>query len=128
RPYYDRTDPLLDFVAPADGAYLLGLHDMTFAGGLPYRLVVSNRPHLENVFPPAVVPGEKTELTVYGRNLPGGRPDPAHRVLGLPLDRLTVPFTAPQGAVARQRFAFLRHPPSPSLNARGLQARLPGLE
>src|SRR5262249_3293663 len=41
KPYYLRTDPLMDFVAPADGDYLLRLHDMTFLGGLPYRLVIS---------------------------------------------------------------------------------------
>src|SRR5947209_3134817 len=35
RPYYNRTDPLLDFVAPADGEYVLRLHDATFLGNLP---------------------------------------------------------------------------------------------
>src|SRR5262245_32331569 len=45
RPYFNRTDPLLDFVAPADGDYILRLHDMTFVGGLPYRLIISNHPH-----------------------------------------------------------------------------------
>src|SRR5947207_4432186 len=54
KPYYLRTDPLMDFVAPTDGDYLLRLHDMTFQGGLPYRLVISNRPHLEHIFPPAL--------------------------------------------------------------------------
>src|SRR5262249_37840497 len=42
KPYYERTDPLLDFVAPAAGEYLLRLHDFTFSGGLPYRLAKSN--------------------------------------------------------------------------------------
>src|SRR5262249_15363038 len=36
KPYYDRTDPLLDFIAPADGDYVVGLHDLTYSGGLPY--------------------------------------------------------------------------------------------
>src|SRR5262249_20607161 len=74
KPYYERTDPFLHFLAPADGDYVLRLHDMTFSGGLPYRLVISNRPHIENAFPAAVVPGETTELTLLGRNLPGSKP------------------------------------------------------
>ena len=37
KPYYHRTDPLLDFLVPEDGNYLLRIHDQTFSGGLPYR-------------------------------------------------------------------------------------------
>ena len=62
RPYYLRTDPLLDFVAPEAGDYVVRLHDATFAGGRPYRLVISNHPHIENVFPAAVRPGETVTL------------------------------------------------------------------
>ena len=72
-PYFHRTDPLLDVVIPADGEYVVGLHDATFSGDLPYRLIVSDRPQLENAFPCAVVPGETAELTILGRNLPGGQ-------------------------------------------------------
>jgi hypothetical protein len=128
RPYHERTDPLLDFSAPADGDYVLGLHDMTFSGGLPYRLIVSTRPYIENVFPAAVVPGVKTALTVLGRNLPGGKPSVTWTVQGQPLEEMTVSYTAPKDAAAVARFTFLDHPSSPNLNARGLQVRLPGLE
>jgi hypothetical protein len=128
KPYYLRTDPLLDFTAPEDGDYLVRLYDMTFSGGLPYRLVISNRPHIENVFPTAVVPGETVELTLLGRNLPGGKPDPEQTVLDQPLERLTVPFTAPKDPAALPRYDFLQHPPSPALTLRGLQARPKGLE
>src|SRR5205823_2594488 len=88
KPYYGRTDPFLDFLVPADGDYLLRLHDMTFAGGLPYRLIISTRPHIESVFPAAVRPGETVELTVLGRNLPGGQPTTASIVPGTPLESL----------------------------------------
>ena len=54
RPYYYQTDPLVDFTAPADGDYLVRLHDMTFLGGLPYRLIISNHPQIENAFPAAI--------------------------------------------------------------------------
>lgn len=122
KPYYGRTDPFLDFVAPADGDYLLRLHDMTFAGGMPYRLIISNRPHIENVFPAAMVPGETTELTLLGRNLPGGKLVPEWQIEGPPLEMLKLPCTAAKDPLALQRFSFINHLPSPSLNARGYQA------
>jgi hypothetical protein len=128
KPYYDRTDPFLDFLAPADGDYVLRLHDATFAGGLPYRLVISNRPQIENVFPPAVQPGEKTELTLLGRNLSGGMPAPEWAVQGQPLDRLVIPFAAPSDARLLQGFDFITALSSASLNARGLQRWPPGLD
>jgi hypothetical protein len=128
KPYFDRTDPFLDFVAPADGDYVLQLHDATFAGGLPYRLVISNRPQIENVFPPAVMPGEKTELTLLGRNLPGGTMAPEWHVQGQPLDRLTVPFAAPSDARLLQSFEFITGLTSASLNARGLQRWPAGMD
>jgi hypothetical protein len=120
KPYYHRTDPLLDFIAPADGDYIVRLHDATFSGGLPYRLVISTRPHVENVFPSAVVPGTKTELLLSGRNLPGAKLAAASGA-DLPLEQMTIHVVAPQDPVALQRFAFLNHLPSPNLAARGLQ-------
>lgn len=128
KPYYARTDPLLDFVAPDDGDYVLGLHDAAYAGGLPYRLLISNRPHIENVYPAAVTPGETVELTVLGRNLPGGKPAPERAVDGVPVEQVTVRFTAPTDPLRLQRFEFLQHLPSPCLNARGLHVRPRGLE
>ncbi len=124
RPYYYQTDPLLDFIAPADGDYIVRLHDMTFQGGLPYRLVISNHPQIENAFPAAIAPGGKAELTLLGRNLPGGKPAPQWTVQDHPLDRLTLAFTAPPNAF---RFTAINHLPSPTLNARGVQ-RWPALK
>jgi hypothetical protein len=128
KPYHGRTDPFLDFIAPDDGDYVVGLHDITYTGGQPYRLVISTRPQIENVFPPAVAPGQTVELTVYGRNLPGGKPAPEATVLDLPLDKFTVPFTAPKDPVELQRFACINHLATPSLNARGMQFWPKGLE
>jgi hypothetical protein len=119
KPYFIRTDPFLDFMAPADGEYILGLHDATYAGGLPYRLIISNRPYLENAFPAAVVPGEKSELILLGRNLLGGKP--SGTVLGQPLVEQTTSVTVPKDPALMQRFNFVNHLPSPSVNARGCQ-------
>ena len=119
KPYHHRTDPFLDFIVPTDGEYVVGVHDMTFRGGLPYRLVVSNLPHIEQVFPMAIVPGEKAELTFFGRNLPGGKAS-AWKIHEDALEQLTLQSAAPATQFA-DTFTFARHMPSASLNARGVQ-------
>lgn len=67
-------DPVLNFVAPADGVYFLRVYDFTFGGGdeFYYRLQVSNAPHIDFIVPPAGKPGTKSRYKIYGRNLPGG--------------------------------------------------------
>jgi hypothetical protein len=127
RPYYDRVDPLLDVVIPTDGDYVVRIHDATFAGGQPYRLIVSDRPLVENAFPCVVAPGETTELTVYGRNLPDNQRAEGMDVAGLALDRVTLPFAAP-GLSDSTGFTAVVPLASCSLGARGLQTRLKGLE
>jgi hypothetical protein len=128
KPYFERTDPFLDFIAPTEGDCVVRLYDMTFTGGLPYRLVISNRPHIENVSPTAVAPGETVELTILGRNLSGGKRTDLSIVPDVPLEELKVAYTAPKEPIALQRFSFINHLPSASLNARGLQAWPKGLE
>lgn len=115
KPYYHRTDPLLDFLAPADGAYVLRLHDATYSGGLPYCLVISDQPYIENAFPCSLVPGESTKVRLRGRNLPSAKP----ALSGETLDEATVPITGPRERV--DGFSFLQHFLSPNLNARGWQ-------
>ncbi|WP_425618887.1 PPC domain-containing protein [Anatilimnocola sp. NA78] len=68
--YFGR-DPFIDFQALADGDYFVVVHDLSYRGGLPYRLIVSNRPYVENVFPRAIQTGQTAELTAWGRNLSG---------------------------------------------------------
>jgi hypothetical protein len=119
KPYHDRTDPLLDFVVPADGTYLLSIHDLTFNGDLPYRLTISTRPHLELAWPPAVVPGKATKLTLLGRNLPDGLAIPDAEVNGRPLERLRWAFTPPASA----GLGFTDHVASQVLNGRAFQCR-----
>ncbi len=118
KPYYDRADPLLDFTVPADGTYLLAIHDLTFNGDLPYRLVVSSRPQLELAWPPAVVPGKTAELTLLGRNLPGGQPAPGMDVNGQPLDQLRATVTLPAAAPGQ---GCIDHVVAQALNGRTVQ-------
>ena len=39
-----------------------------------YRLSISTAPWIDAVFPPVVEAGKATQVTIYGRNLPGGQP------------------------------------------------------
>lgn len=116
KPYYHRADPLLDFVAAESGDYLIRLHDATFSGGLPYRLIVSDLPHIENAFPAALVPGEPTKVALRGRNLPGTKPASTGE-----LEQAWVNMVAPKDARLVYGFPALQHLASPSLNARGTQ-------
>src|SRR5262249_20087413 len=92
------------------------------------RLVLSTRPHIENVFPPALQSGQSATLTVLGRNLPGGKPSSAGKVLDRDLDVLSLPFTAPKDSLSRLRFPFLVHPSAPAATTRGFQLGPRGLE
>ncbi len=69
------SDPVLRFVAPRDGDYLVEVWDFVYRGGGDYfyRLALSPRPHVEAIFPPAAEPGTRQTFTVYGQNLPDSR-------------------------------------------------------
>lgn len=108
RDYYGR-DPMIDFQAAADGDYLIKLSDGTYRGGYPYRLIVTNRPQIENVFPRAVQAGQTVELTVLGRNLGAGSQPSSWKVGDLPLDMIKVPFTASNSIVPTGAYRFTEH-------------------
>src|SRR5262249_3142688 len=122
RPYHQRTDPLLDVVIPRDGEYVVQIHDSTYVGGLPYRLVITTRPQIENVFPMAVEAGKSATVRVLGRNLPNAKPFDGEKVLDLALDALDLTFDAPKDALSLSRFPFLVHPSAPAASLRGWQA------
>jgi hypothetical protein len=109
---YRGNDAVLDAVLPADGAYLVRVFAFTYTQGGPehfYRLTISTAPWIDAVFPPMVEPGKTTTVTVYGRNLPGGQPDPAARIDGRVLDKLTVKVDAPADGMAQQRLDVHDH-------------------
>lgn len=89
-------DPFIDFTPAADGTYLLRVHDLTYRGGdeYYYRLTLSGAPWIDFAFPPVLRAGTENEVTLYGRNLPGGAP--ADLALdGRPLEKLAVKIAAP---------------------------------
>lgn len=87
-----RRSGLIDFTAPAEGSYLLKLHDVLYRGGeeFPYRLSISTGPRIDYVFPPFGQAGVTNEYSIVGRNLPGGRRADGLSTDGKPLERLAV--------------------------------------
>lgn len=128
--YFGR-DPFIDFLAPAEGEYLVVIHDLSYRGGLPYRLVVSNRPHVENVFPRAIQAGKTAEISVFGRNLAGAGQASGKLATGWPYDlpiqeakmQLTPPADAALGA-----FRFLEHPTAHSVAPTAATCTLSGFQ
>ncbi len=107
---YHGRDPFLDFVAPADGEYLVTVHDLTYRGGLPYRLLIHDKPQVENVFPRAVQAGKPAALSLFGRNL-GGKAKPSPwTVFDLPLDEDRIDVTAPADLLTLGAYRFIDHP------------------
>ena len=109
-----RAGGLIDFIAPADGAYLLKISDFLYRGGDDYfyRLTLSAAPRLDFAFPPAGLAGMKTNITLYGRNLPGGKPAKGMAMDGKPLEQLTVEVAFPTGGRARRLDTGLRMRPA----------------
>ena len=96
RDSYGR-DPFIDFIAPADGDYVLAVYDFQFkgSGNHFYRLVVNTRAHVDYVMPPSGTPGKRERFTVYGRNLPGGRLVPGIEIDGNTLEQMDVEIDVP---------------------------------
>ncbi len=96
--HYPGSDALVDVTLPDNGDYYVRVYHFTYIQGNAehfYRLTISTAPWIDAVFPPAVEPGKPATLTVYGRNLPGGKPDAAAVIDGKILERLTVTVTPP---------------------------------
>ncbi len=125
---YHGRDPFLDFLVPADGEYVVVVHDLSYRGGFPYRLLITTRPQVENVFPQAVEAGKPAELTAYGRNLQPGGTQSIRTVADLPLDEFRFTITAPADLVADGRFVFLEHPTDHSVLPTAATCTLDGMQ
>jgi hypothetical protein len=124
---YRDNDALLDCTLPEDGDFHVRLYDFTYTQGGPaffYRLTISTAPWIDAVYPPVVEPGKRAKLTVYGRNLPGGKLDPSAVSGGRVLEKITVTVDAPREAVARQRLAYGGYLPPKASALDGFEYRL----
>jgi hypothetical protein len=100
--YYGK-DPFIDFTAPEDGDYTVRIWDFVYSGGSDYfyRLHIGCLPHIDAAIPAAVRVGEKTTVTFYGRNLPGGKPAPGGAAIqGRPLEVVTREVVGPSELLA----------------------------
>ncbi|MBN9519983.1 PPC domain-containing protein [bacterium] len=123
--YFGR-DPLVEFVAPADGDYLVTLNDLSFRGGHPYRLVVTDRQHVENLFPRAVQVGQPALVQVFGRNLGGKSSGLA--LNDLPLDVIPETVDPLRDIFTRGRFRFTDHPTAHSVLPTAATCTLTGFQ
>lgn len=100
-----RREALIDFTAPSDGDYVVKVHDFQFRGGADYfyRLSVHGGPHVDFVLPAAGIAGATSKHTLYGRNLPGGRPVADMAANGGTLESLDVEIAAPEEGAAFSR-------------------------
>jgi hypothetical protein len=113
---YRDNDALLDCTLPADGDYLVRVSAFAYVQGQAtfeyfYRLTLSTAPWIDAVFPPVLEPGKPTKVTVYGRNLPGGKPEPTALVDGRVLETMTATITAPNDPASRQRLTYRGYVP-----------------
>lgn len=104
--HYNYNDALTDLTIPEDGDYHVRLTEFTHTQGGPdyfYRLTISDGPWIDAVHPSVVEPGKPAQVTLYGRNLPNSKPDPASTVDGKVLDKATVTVNVPADPAARHR-------------------------
>lgn len=124
---YSGTDALLDQTLPADGDYFIRLFEFTHLQGSPehfYRLSITTAPWIDAIFPPMVEPGKPATLTIFGRNLPGGKLDPSVTEEGRPLETLTVTVDVSKDPAALQRLNFSGHLPPSSSSLDGFEYRV----
>jgi len=92
------VDPFLDVTLPADGRYVIKVHDAVYAGSPDhvYRLTVHDGPHLDAILPLAAEPNRTVAFTVIGRGLGAGASvDQQMRAEGRAFERLKVLVEVP---------------------------------
>ncbi|WP_298869078.1 hypothetical protein [uncultured Gimesia sp.] len=105
RDWYGR-DPFIEVQPKQDGEFYLAISDILYRGGSEhfYRLSISDKPHIDYVFPPAGELGSRKTYTIYGRNLPGGSFGKSVIRNGKKLESLEVEITLPDIPMLPARF------------------------
>ncbi len=125
---YAGRDPLVEFIAPRDGDYFAALHDLSYRGGQPFRLVITDQPHVENIVPRVVQAGKPTTVQVFGRNLGKGARPSEWKVNDLPLEVLSETITAPEDVLQRGLYRFADHPTAHSVLPTAATCTLTGFQ
>lgn len=92
-----RRGGFMEFLAPKDGQYSIGVYDLLNRGGdeYVYRLTISDKPHVYGSDVCAVSPTNRSRLLLLGRNLNGGTPSAGRMLFGQPLEE--IPWDATSG-------------------------------
>jgi hypothetical protein len=119
------VDPLLDLTLPADGRYVVKVHDVIYGGSADhtYRLTLSNGPHLDAIVPAVAAPGTTGEFTLIGRGL-GGTPTPGLAIDDRPLERKTVTISVPPAGGLDPAYPARAFLPSQAASRRGFEYAL----
>src|SRR2546421_8282303 len=64
-------DSLIDYTVPADGLYVLAIHDLRYQGGgdFTYRIKAGEIPYVDVIYPLGGKRGQQVSLELMGRNL-----------------------------------------------------------
>src|SRR5205814_239205 len=64
-------DSLIDYTVPADGQYILQIHDLRYQGGgdFTYRIKAGEIPYVDVIYPLGGKRGQEISLELVGRNL-----------------------------------------------------------
>jgi hypothetical protein len=122
------VDPFIDVTLPTDGEYFIVLSDLSYRGGYPYRLVVSNLPHVEMVYPAAVQAGTTANLTAYGANLGAGSKPSTWTVQDQTLDELPFSMAITSDELNLGAYRFRSHPTHHSVLPTAATATLLGTQ
>jgi hypothetical protein len=125
--HYRGNDALVDVTLPADGDYFVRVCEFAYQSGSPdhfYRLTVTTGPWIDAAFPPVVNPGQPSVVTLYGRNLPGGKLAEGMTIDGRPIETLSVTVTPPTDA-PRNALTVRGHVAPPQALQDGFEFRLP---
>lgn len=122
-------DPFVDIVIPADGDYTIALNDLSYRGGSPYRLILSNRPHVDSIYPAVAQAGENVTFEVLGSNLSalGGKPSTWMKD-GTPFDELSWQTVIPGDVLTLGQYSFRSHPNYHSVLPTAATCTLTGLQ
>ena len=125
---HNGRDPLIDVIIPADGDYLIRVYDLSYRGGFPYRLLITDKSHVETVFPRAVQAGQNVELVALGQNLGDGSAESSWIEAGTPFAERTFPFVAPSEIAVGGLYQFNVHPTDHSVLPTAATCTLTGMQ
>ncbi|OAI41305.1 hypothetical protein AYO40_03355 [Planctomycetaceae bacterium SCGC AG-212-D15] len=126
---YQGDDALTDVTLQADGDYYVRVFEFTHQQGNAdhfYRLTITTGPWIDAVYPSSIEPGKAAQVTVYGRNLPGGKLDPTAIVGGRVLETLGVTINATNDPAALSRLTYSGRISPPMAGLDGFEYRLKG--